>query len=114
MRKVAINTCCGAFSLSHKAFLRLRELGQREALDEPDTGKYWPTACGPKDPSLNTFGARIPRDDRSLIQVLEELGMEANGHCAQLKIVEIPLEIQWEVEGVHGVEWVSETHRRWA
>ncbi|WP_447978324.1 hypothetical protein [Candidatus Nitrospira bockiana] len=112
-RKVVINACCGKFSLSHEAFVRLRERGQPDALIEPDTGRYWPAAYGPKEPSLNQYGALIPRDDERLVKVVEELGAEANGHCAELKIVEIPGDIEWEVEGLHGREWVSEAHRTW-
>jgi hypothetical protein len=55
----------------------------------------------------------IPRDDEKLVQVVEELGTEANGHCAELKIVEIPDDVQWVVEKAGGVEHVSEAHRTW-
>jgi hypothetical protein len=118
MRKIVINTSYGSnrdssFCLSHKAFLRLRELGQQQALEEPDRGVYWPQAAGPRDPSLNRCGVLIPRDDEKLVQVVLELGEEANGHCAALKIVEVPSEIQWEIERIAGVEHVSELHRTW-
>ena len=112
-RKVVINTCYGGFSLSHKAFLRLRELGQHQALLEVDTGLYWPNACKPDEPSLNKCGTGISRDDSVLVRVVEELGREANGHCADLKIVEIPADIQWDIQGNHGVERVREVHREW-
>jgi len=49
-----------------------------------------------------------------LVQVVEELRAEANGHCAELKIVEIPNDVQWEIEKVGGVEHVSEVHRMWS
>src|SRR5947199_7118204 len=94
MRKIVINTSHGdqsggGFCLSHRAFLRLRDLGQREALQEPDLGAYWPQWAAPREPSLNRCGELVPRDDKKLVQVVEELGAEANGHCAELKIVEI-------------------------
>ena len=118
MRKIVINTSHGdqgrgGFCLSHRAFLRLRDLGQREALREPDLGAYWPKWAPPQEPSLNRCGELIPRDDEKLVQVVEELGAEANGHCAELKIVEIPNEVLWEIEKVGGVEHVSEVHRTW-
>ena len=34
MKKIVINTSYDKFSVSHQAFLRLRELGQQEALKE--------------------------------------------------------------------------------
>jgi hypothetical protein len=115
IRKIVINRSYGEFCLSHKAFVRLRELGQPEALQEPDIAGYWPSGARPDDPSLNQFGVRIPRDDRKLVQVVEELRSEANGHCAELKVVEIPAEVLWEIERASGgTEHVSEVHRQWA
>ncbi len=113
-RKIVINKSYGKFCLSHKAFIRLRELGQREALQEADPGVYWPSGAGPREPRLNSCGALIPRDDQNLVQVMEELRAEANGHCAELKVVEIPQDVQWEIEKAGGVEHVSEVHRTWS
>ena len=112
-RKIVINKSYEKFCLSHKAFLRLRELGQRDALQEADPGEYWPSWAGPREPSLNRCGVLVPRDDQKLVQVVEELRAEANGHCAELKIVEIPHDVQWEIEKAGGAEHVSEVHRTW-
>lgn len=114
MTKVVINTCRGRFCLSHKAFLRLRELGQQEALQEPDAAAYWPSSAAPNEPSFNQCGVQIPRDDQKLVQVVEELAAEANGHCASLKIVEVPGDASWQIENTNGMEQVSEVHRVWA
>jgi hypothetical protein len=114
MRKIVINKSYEKFCVSHKALLRLQELGQREALQETDLGAYWPKAAAPREPSLNQYGALIPRDDEKLVRVVEELGEEANGHCAELKIVEIPDDVAWEIEKTDGVEHVSVVHRTWA
>lgn len=114
MRKIVINTSFDRFCLSHKAFLRLRELGQPDALKETDLGAYWPSAAGPQEPSLNQCGLQIPRDDKRLVQVVEELRGEANGHCAQLKVVAIPDDVAWVIAKTNGSEHVSEQHRTWA
>lgn len=119
MKKIVINksygsTVHGGFCLSHRAFLKLRELGQRDALEEPDLGAYWPAASPPDEPSLNRCGQLIPRDDEKLVKVVEVLGAKANGHCALLKVVEIPSDVEWEIEKVEGVEHVSEVHRTWS
>jgi hypothetical protein len=108
-----INKSFDRFSLSHKAFLRLRELGQPEALQEDDPGAYWPLAASPREPSLNKCGKLIPRDDQKLAQVVEELGEEANGHGAELRVVSIPDDIKWRISASGGVEHVSEVHRIW-
>jgi hypothetical protein len=114
MPKIVINTSYDRFCVSHKAFMRLRELGQPDALKETDHGAYWPAAASPQEPSLNQFGEQIPRDDHRLVQVVEELGREANGHCAALKVVTIPDDVQWVIEKKDGSERVSEQHRTWS
>src|SRR5687767_11643517 len=97
MAKVVINTSYESFCVSHKAFLRLRELGQRDALNEIDQGAYWPAAASPHEPRLNQSGVLIPRDDHRLVQAVEELRGEANGHCTELKVVTIPDDVEWVV-----------------
>jgi hypothetical protein len=117
MRKIVISTSHGdkngGFCLSHRAWLRLRDMGQREALLEVDLAEYWPAAASLDEPALNQCGRLTPRDDQYLVQVIEELGTEANGHCAQLKVVEIPTEVEWKIENSGGVECVTEAHRTW-
>ena len=62
---------------------------------------------------MNQCGVLIPRDDEKLVRVVEELRAEANGHCAELKVVSIPAEVKWEITRTDGVEQVSEIHRTW-
>ena len=113
MKSIVINEGYGPFCVSHKAFLRLRDLGQADALNEVDKGAYWPKAAAPNEPSLNQCGQLIPRDDVKLVQVIKELGNEANGHATQLKIIEIPENVLWVIEKRDGIEHVSEQHRTW-
>jgi hypothetical protein len=113
MKKIVINKSYEQVCLSHKAFIRLRELGQQEALQETDPGAYWPHAATLQEPSLNRCGALIPRDDEKLVRVVEELRAEANGHAAELKIVSIPDDVQWVIAKADGAEHVSEVHRTW-
>jgi hypothetical protein len=113
MRKIVINKSYDRFCVSHKAFLRLRELGQREALQETDLGAYWPLGVDPRDRRLNQCGALVPRDDEQLVRVVEELREEANGHCAELKVVAIPDDVQWIIAEANDGERVTEVHRTW-
>lgn len=113
MRKIVINTGYDKFSVSYQAFMRLRALGQQEALEETNRGEYWPTAAGPREPSLNQCGNLIPRDDQKLVQVVEELREAANGHAAALKVVVIPDDVNWVITKTDGGECVSEVHRTW-
>jgi hypothetical protein len=48
-----------------------------------------------------------------LIQVVEELGEKASGRFADLKVVEIPDDVEWQIDEYDGLEWVSERHRTW-
>lgn len=54
------------------------------------------------------------RADPLLVQVVEELGAEANGAHADLAVIEIPDGVEWTIEEYDGQEWVSEKHRTWS
>lgn len=55
----------------------------------------------------------LERADPDLIAVVEELGNGANGQFANLKIIDIPNDVEWEIEEYDGVEWIAEKHRIW-
>ena len=84
--KVVINRCYGGFGLSEKA---MKFLG---------VDSDWPD---------------ISRNDPKLVECVEKLGEEANGMYAELKVVEIPDDVNWEIGEYDGLEWVEEVHRRW-
>lgn len=53
------------------------------------------------------------RDDLTLVRCIEELGEKANGRCAEIKIVEIPDGVDYQIEEYDGNEHVAEKHRTW-
>jgi hypothetical protein len=55
----------------------------------------------------------MERNDPDLVAVVEELGDLASGQCSNLKVVEIPDDIQWEISDYDGMERVEECHRSW-
>lgn len=60
---------------------------------------------------------RMFSEDRTnplLLQIVEELGDKADGSCASLKIIDIPDDMEYEIEEYDGKEWVSEIHNRWS
>jgi hypothetical protein len=63
------------------------------------------------------FQYRVDRSDTGLIQVVEELGSGhrtgASGACANLKIVEIPDGVEYEIVEYDGLEHIAEQHRTW-
>jgi hypothetical protein len=88
--KVVINKCFGGYGLSKEAY---------EALGLV----------------RDNFGYAYI-DDRTnlkLVEVVEKLGGAASGKYAQLKAVEIPDNIDFEINGYDGVETVHEVHRAW-
>ena len=115
MQEIVINRCYGGFSLSRKAFLRLRELQQKDALDEPDWGEPWGDGSGVRKSfgGSGSFCRDIARNDPLLVQVIKELDTGADGRYSELKIIEIPNDMEWIVDEYDGLEWVAEKHQTW-
>ena len=90
--KVVINKCFGGFSLSKEAcdFLGLDWNEDRQAYRDDDR-----------------------RTDTKLIECVETLGYKASGTFAALKIVEVPDDVNWEIDSYDGVETIHEVHRVW-
>lgn len=112
MQKICINSCYGGFSLSREGVLLGRKLSKN-----PKWGGA--TIIGDvyedsKTPVNYDYGyLDIERDDKILVSVVEKLGEKANGGHAELKIVEIPDKIKWEIKEYDGFEHVAEKHRTW-
>ena len=90
---VVINTCYGGFGLSGRAVRDYKDMAGI-------TDDKW-------------YERDIPRDDPYLIKIVRDLGMAANGAHANLKIVELPPDVEWQIEEYDGNEWVAEKHRIW-
>jgi hypothetical protein len=94
IRRIVINDCYGGFGLSETAIQEYKKL------------------AGIVD--LEFYDREIPRDDPYLVKIVKELGMTANGSCANLKIVEVPGDVDWIISEYDGAEWVAEKHRTWS
>lgn len=90
-RKIAICANYGGWDISEKVITRYNEL----------TGNN------------HKFGDHISRDDPFLIQAIEELGQEANTPWCNIKILEIPFDVDWQIQDYDGREWIAERHRTW-
>jgi hypothetical protein len=138
--KVVINRCFGGFSLSPQAVKRLAELEDKPcyfflggfnenykpiSLEVLDKYSFW---CAFTIPDPNTLrrddlSARWEelhldqrpenRADPNLVEVVEELGDDANGAHAKLRIVEVPDNTEWEIDEYEGMETIHERHRIW-
>lgn len=113
--RLVINEKYGGFSLSRKAAEKLRDEGYPLAVKEFADRQEWSGAYGEAMSCLarNSWLSEIPRDDPTLIRLVEEMGDEASGEHAKLKIVEIPDGVAWEIEEYDGYEHVAEQHRTW-
>lgn len=140
--RIVINTCHGGFGLSHEGVLRYLELCGTpvwsEARDSLVRFNYWLVPPGPDrvaDPTTEDwigmsmserqahnqkysqqvfYDREIARDDPFLVKTVLELGKRANGDHAELKVVEIPSNVEWEIDEYDGKEWVAEIHRTWS
>lgn len=89
--KVVINKCFGGFGLSEVAFIRYKnESGKSDIF-------YW----------------EILRDDPILVSIVEELTEDSWGKFAELSVVEIPDDIEWQIENFDGIEHIAEKHQTW-
>lgn len=92
MQKIVINACFGGYSLSKAAedWFRLKFGEEVDPYDRP-------------------------RDCKKLVHCVQLLGSkEASGAYAELKIVEVPDGIKWEIEEYDGREHVAQVHETWS
>ena len=90
--KVVLNNCWGGFSLS-------------------DEAKDMFVSLGGDPKHVDRFS--VDRTAPKLVEVVEKLGLRANGECADLKIVDIPEDIEYYIDDYDGVETIHEAHRSW-
>lgn len=55
----------------------------------------------------------IARDDPALVQLVEEDSKKYSGSHATLVVVEIPDDVEWQIEEYDGNEHIAEKHRTW-
>ena len=93
--KIVINACFGGFGLSEEAIAMYRERKGIAANERP------------------TYADEIARDDYDLVYIVETLGEKANTSYSMLKVVEIPADVEWQIEEYDGSEHIAESHRTW-
>ena len=88
MTKIVINRCYGGFGLPAQV-------------------------CAELDCSKYDYREHDKRNDPLLVECVERLGEAASGAYANLKVVEIPDDVEWTIQEYDGSEWVAEKHRTW-
>ena len=101
MTKILINRCFGGYSVSKEVF---------EELGIPYDGYGFI-----ENEDLGISGGDFAcRTDPRLLAAVEKIGYEkANGVFADLEIVEIPDDVEWEIQEYDGWESIHEKHRSW-
>lgn len=141
--KVVVNGCYGGFSISLECAELMESMGSVKAKEELDEyrkrlkqfdyrkkhGK-WPKSVSKKEetylqiefdnggkPRWYGYILRddpVDRSDKHLVLAVSILGSErASGEHAELKIVEIPDDVEWYIAEYDGLEHVAEKHRTW-
>jgi hypothetical protein len=128
--KVVINKCFGGFSISVDAARFMAARGNAKAASEiaeydekvadptkqdEIERKYGPRWYGfgyghPNEKDNSGYG----RTDPDLVAAVEELGKRASGEMSNLKVVEIPDGVEFEISEYDGNEHIAEAHRTWA
>jgi hypothetical protein len=105
--KIVINCDYGGFSLSD---LAIETYADRKGIK---LKKEKTTLYTNVDTNEDFESRDIERNDSVLIKVVEDLGSKSFGFAANLKIVEIPDDVNWEVVQYDGLEHIAEKHRTW-
>jgi hypothetical protein len=97
--KIVLNRSVGArFSISSAAVDRLCEL---KGLALPKLISVY----GRPSQENNLFYS-LPRNDKDLVHVIEELGKSASDYDAELTVAEIPDNVNWSISDIVGYEYV--------
>ena len=135
MQKIVINKDYGGCSLSPKAVELLaakkghdkiywftvdyKNQGRESEMipcEDPTNAIFtmaYTTPDAQENTSLSSHPGNDERDDPDLVAVVEELGEAANSRYARLRIVEVPDDVEWQIEEYDGLEWIAEKHRTW-
>ena len=115
VRKVVINRCHGGFGLSFNGKVAYLEAAGIPFTLEEQADRDTQNRLGPRVMvnGEEFWGRTIPRDDPALVRVVKKLRERANSEFADLRVVEIPGDIEWDIEDYDGLEWVAEVHRTW-
>ena len=122
--KIAINKCYGGFSVNNK----VAKILKAKRVKITFVGENYSDGSGPKKSfgeeeqhhlSNEDFGIESDnyntwRADKRLIDSIEEVGEKnSGGRLASISIIDIPDDINWEIDEYDGIESVHEEHRSW-
>ena len=137
MKKVILNKCFGGFGVSKEAYelyAKKKGISIFRYTQEDSRNKIYIYA-NDDNTSLNfyftkDFGNNVYissedfkkynlfldedfRDDKTLIEVIEELGEKANSMYSDLKIAEIPDDLDYVIDNYDGIETLHQKVKEW-
>lgn len=100
--EVVLNKCYGGFSVSEKVYKELN-------IKWDNYGYLTNEDLKIKSDNYNKY-----RTNKKLIKAIKKIGLkEASGTHAELKIIEIPDDVNWEINEYDGIESVIDKERHW-
>ena len=106
--KIVINNCFGGFTISRKCAEFMASKGHKQAKAELEEDNFYGYGY------VKGFDGGYSRTDPILVEAIETLGEEANGSCSELKVIEIPDDIEYYIHDYDGMETVHEKHQSWS
>ena len=105
MTKIVYNACFGGFGLSPVALKRYAELTELSYSEEVYEGTMPKFFASMHDKNGEYVSERdLSRNDPVLIQVVEELGKNANSRFSDLRIKELPAGTKYRIDEYDGNE----------
>lgn len=108
MPNIVVNKCYGGFGLSEAGVMRYAELKDIDIYPQYSRfglpTNYYTKPLGEATVDDLFHVDEIPRHDPALVQVVEELGENANWSCSKLEIEVIPLGIPYRISEYDGME----------
>jgi len=141
--KIVVNKCYGGWGVSVEALKALylmksnavksttiKEYYGRNSTKkwEKDKAEYLPIGDGiwAHKMDFNIWDEKTPnvlydinnrsdeaRTNNDLIELIENGKINVNGNYADLRVVEIPDNVEWEIDEYDGIESIHEKHRSW-
>lgn len=120
--KIIVNKCYGGFGISDEAcewLISNKKWKVSEYLKDGNTLKDKSAKLTPTDKPefYGRYWTIADRDelriDSDVIECVETLGKKSSGNHANLEVIEIPDDVEWEVDEYDGIESIHEVHRSW-
>jgi len=115
VQRIVINICYGGFGLSYEGRIAYLERAgiPYKLTNQLDREKQIKLGSRIMVNDREFMGRNIERDDPALVSTVNDLGPEVNDSHSELKVVEIPAGVDWQIDEYDGREWVAEAHRTW-